>query len=210
MKTEFRIFLDMDGVIYNWMESGCKLFNVNTDDQDTRKILKKYHDGLEVIIDKQKVFQTVEEAGSSFWENLNLYPWSKKLYSSLCDIAPVTILTSPGMWSHAYAGKIAALKRDFNINHLILAKNKYLVASPNTLLIDDKKKNIKEFRDASGWGWVWPNSFCIEDKEIDIDSCISECLVYAEKVKYKVNNRDINSLMDICSHDNDRHIDLSE
>ncbi|MGZ8887684.1 MAG: hypothetical protein ACXW1A_05410, partial [Nitrososphaeraceae archaeon] len=91
---KLKIFLDLDGVCYNWSKSANKVFNINPDDQENRKILKTYHDALEMLVNKHDVYNKIENLGFEFWENLELFPWANALYESLTEIGNVTILTS--------------------------------------------------------------------------------------------------------------------
>jgi len=159
---------------------------------------------------KQEVFETIEGLGAKYWENLELFPWATALYNGLSEIGDVTILTSPGSWTHAGRGKLLALKRDFEIKNFILAKKKEVCAAPNAILIDDKKKNISKFREEGGWGHVWPNSFCIDDKEPTAEQALADCFAYVKQVKAKVADRKVNQIIDLLSYDNDRDVDLSE
>lgn len=207
---KLKIFLDLDGVIYDWMSSALDVFKIDSKDAHVRKILKTYHDGLEMIRSKQEVFEKVESLGAEYWQNLKLLPWANTLYEALTELGEVTILTSPGSWTHAGRGKLLALKRDFEVKTFILAKKKEICAAPNTILIDDKKKNISRFREAGGWGYLWPNSFCIEDGEPKVEEALFECLDYVKSIKEKITDRKINEIMDTLVHDNLREEDLSE
>lgn len=207
---KLKIAVDLDGVLYNWMGSALKIFNVNPNNKENRKILKTYHDGLEMIKSKQEVFEIIEKHEAKFWENLELFPWANTLYEALTELGEVTILTSPGSWTWAGRGKLLALKRDFEIKNFILAKKKEICASPNMILIDDKKKNISRFREAGGWAYLWPNSFCIEDGEPSQTKAIIDCLDYVKKVREKIADRKIDQILDILCHDNDREEDLIE
>lgn len=207
---KLKIYLDLDGVIYNWMESALEIFNINKNDTENKRILKTYHDGLEMIVPKQELFEKIESLGEKYWENLKLLPWANSLYEGLCEIGEVTILTSPGFWSKAGEGKLAALKRDFHINKFILAKDKHLCAAPNCILIDDKKKNVANFREFGGWAFLWPNQFCIEDNEPNKEIAIDQCLKYTKEVRRKILDRRVNQIMNELSHDNLKEEDLTE
>jgi len=207
---KLKIYLDLDGVLYNWTDSAVKVFNIDPHDKHNRKILKTYHDGIEMIRSKQEVFEKIEELGAEYWEGLKLFPWANTLYEALTEIGDVTILTSPGSWTYAGRGKILALKRDFQIKNFILAKKKEVCAAPDCILIDDKKKNVLRFREAGGWGHLWPNSFNIEDGDPTRRSSDLDCLEYVKKVKNKVIDRQIPEIMNLLSHDNSRDDILEE
>jgi len=207
---KIKIALDLDGVLYDWMGSALRHFQLNPSDPLIRNVVSRYHDGLEMIKPKKEVFEAVESLGAEYWESLQLLPWAQELYRCLSEIGDVTVLTSPGAWTHAGRGKLLALRRDFQIKTFILAKKKEICAAPNAILIDDKKKNIEKFRQAGGWGYVWPNSFCIEDGKPNASQAIADCISYVKQVKTKIADRKINEIMDALVHDNGRNEDLSE
>lgn len=202
--------LDLDGVIYNWLKSGLKLFNIDPEIEKNRVLLKTYHDSLEMIRNKHEVFDAVESAGSDFWSNLELLPWGLELYDSLTKLGNVTILTSPGLWTYAGQGKQIALKRDFGIKSFILAKEKHICARPNAILIDDKKKNVTNFRKAGGWSYLWPNQFCIQDEQPNINTAMHYCLEYVKHVRSTIANRKVNEIINVLSSDNLREEELIE
>lgn len=205
-----KIMLDLDGVIYDWLGAAINVFDINPLDPHSRKILKSYHDSIEMLRNKQEVLETIEGLGAAYWENLKLLPWAIQLYDALIELGDVTILTSPGSWTYAGRGKILALKRDFDIKNFILAKKKEVCAAPNAILIDDKKKNIAKFRDAGGWAYRWPNSFCIYDNEPPVEEALANCLDYVKAVRTKVADRKTNQIMDLLCHDNNRDEDMIE
>ena len=207
---KLKIYLDLDGVLYDWMGSALQVFKVDAKSPENRRILKTYHDGLEMIKSKQEVFETIESLGAAYWENLKLFPWANALYEALTELGEVIILTSPGSWTYAGRGKLLALKRDFEIKNFILAKKKEICAAPDCILIDDKKKNVARFREAGGWSHLWPNSFCIEDGQPPAATAIADCLEYVRTVKHKVVDRRIPDIMDMLAYDNQREQDLTE
>jgi 5'(3')-deoxyribonucleotidase len=207
---KLKIYIDLDGVIYDWMSSALDVFKIDAKAADNRRILKTYHEGLEMIKSKKEVFNKIESLGASYWENLKLFPWANTLYESLTGLGEVTVLTSPGSWTYAGRGKMLALKRDFEIKNFILAKKKEVCAAPDCILIDDKKKNVTRFREAGGWAYLWPNSFCIEDGHPTQSGAIADCLEYVKAVRQKVIDRRIPLFMDMFAYDNQREQDLTE
>lgn len=196
--------------MYDWTGAAVKVFDIDPHDRHNRKILKTYHDSIEMLRSKKEVFDKIEELGFEYWQNLELFPWANTLYEALTEIGDVTILTSPGSWTYAGRGKLLALKRDFEIKNFILAKKKEVCAAPDCILIDDKKKNILRFREEGGWGYLWPNAFCIEDGHPTQQNAIHDCLEYVKLVKSKVVDRQIPEFMSMLSYDNKRDEDMSE
>ena len=83
-----------------------------------------------------------------------LLPWAKDLLSAAKKACKnVAILTSPGETvtsETAALGKILWSIKEFGENRLILAKQKYMCASPGAILIDDWEKFTKPWEEAGG------------------------------------------------------------
>ncbi len=180
------LFCDLDGVLYDWTKGACKLMDVDPTDPEIRKIIKEDWRGVELVCGEEKLGKAITDAGSEYWEDLELYPWAKKLYRKLSEKADVHFLTSNGSWEDAPAGKVKAVKRDFNTSRITITINKPNSAVPNSILIDDKPKNVEEFKKAGGEAYLWPNQYLIEDGDLDSDDVIDECLQAVDKMLNKI------------------------
>jgi hypothetical protein len=182
------VYLDLDGVLYSWTGGVCKLFNINP--TDYLSIITQYG-GLEDMLGKQEIDKRINEAGQGFWANLDPLPWANKLYHSLCDKVGkdnVYFCTSHGSYASAPNGKITAVMRDFGASpkKVILIKDKYLLAKPQTILIDDFSENLDKFddiNDESVIGWLWPNEYEIKAGKVNADKEIDD--IIAEVGKYE-------------------------
>lgn len=168
-----KIFLDMDGFVFNWNKEACRIMGINDQDPNIRKILKNDPEGIEKICSKEDLYRTINDHGSAYWCNLDIFPWAKKVFEFLNNRGDCCFLSSPGKWLYAPAGKLQAILREFPGTPSLIGKEKYFAAHPEALLIDDHPKNIDKFVQHGGNGFLWPNQYYIED---ELDFCVSELL----------------------------------
>lgn len=187
-KRKIRILLDMDGVISDWLGAACKLCDIDLNDEEIREGLKKEKGFLENHVDEKVLWKNIEEAGVGFWENLELFSWSKKLYNTLKELGDeFAILSSPGKFteiaSNACNGKVLWLDNHFsNKEDYIFAYKKFLCASGNTILVDDSPNKIDPFIEAGGHGFLWPDPFSLIDGDINVDDTIDELVKYIKEL----------------------------
>lgn len=185
-KKKIKVWLDMDGVIANWLKGALDLCDVNLNDKAIRKKIKTEANILEDsdIVDKDTLWANIRKEGIDFWQNLELFPWSKKLYQALEDVADeFSILSSPGSFpdvaSQACAGKTLWLEKHFNNKRdYFFGYNKHRCADEQSILIDDGQHKIDQFIEAGGHGFLWPNSLSLIDEDVDIDNIINELIQY--------------------------------
>ena len=150
MKIE-TIFLDMDGVITNFMKAICEEFKLPYPPQ-------VYH-FFSDIRDKVNDFCT-----SDFWRNLQWMPDGRDILRAIMSTFGLDkIYFLSGMMPNIGSGSGKLLWIQLNLpvyrNRIILhtlGVPKSFLAQPNTLLIDDKDENVDEFIKAGGWGILVP------------------------------------------------------
>jgi 5'(3')-deoxyribonucleotidase len=188
-KKKIKIFLDMDGCISDWLGAACNLCDIDLNDTDIREGLKKKNGFLEDFVDEKVLWKNIEEAGVGYWENLDIFPWAKKLYKSLEELGDdFSILSSPGKFTEiaslACDGKVLWLDKHFdNKKNYIFAYNKSICASENTILVDDSQHKIDPFVEEGGHGFLWPNPLSLIDGDKDVDDTIDELVDYIERMK---------------------------
>lgn len=188
-KNTVKTFLDMDGVISDWIGSAAKLCDLDLNDKEIREGIKKDNGFVENYVDPDTLWKKIEEAGSDFWENLELFPWSKKLYNAVKGASDeFSILSSPGKFpitaSQACAGKVLWLDKHFD-NHedYIFCYQKYRCADENSVLVDDSDYKIEPFQEAGGNGFLWPNPLSLLDGDVDVDETINDLVKLIESLK---------------------------
>lgn len=186
--TKPRIMLDLDGCIYAFNKAALELFDII---QITEK------EGLKVaeVFELDAVFPfdfnaAIQKAGAKFWENLELFPWAEKLMELIkSKNIDYCFFTSFGRFTEGSVGKINSLKKHFPDIPVIMGKQKWLAASPHAFLIDDRERNVVNFREYGGYAYRWPCEYLFEFKKLriedtfnDLDRKIEEWL---EEIKYK-------------------------
>ena len=150
------VFLDMDGVIVNWDEGVCKLFS---NYYEWKPEHKSICDALNIT--KSQLWSKVRST-KGFWENLQPYPWLDELLDVLNDYE-VHICTSPGICdAETFHGKATWINKylgsKFNKN-FVLTPNKWMLAKPDRILIDDYDKQITPFKEAGGHTILFPQEW---------------------------------------------------
>lgn len=191
------IYLDIDGCISNWYKGVCECCGVDFYSPSVRKELKdrKEFKKSEIgfsFVEQDKMWSNIEDAGIDFWINLDMFPWSKKLYDTLTEVGDVCFLTSPGNIlknplgsSMAAAGKVIWVQKHFNTNNLLIGYNKSFCANKDSILIDDSYSKISEFKLKGGHTYYWPNCISLLDGDIDYNMEINKLVKY---IKDRSNN----------------------
>lgn len=133
------IYLDMDGVLVDWVGGVLSSFGRNPFDQ----LDLNQHDLFEFFGLPQQVFWNEIASDPAWWAALRPYPWYKELYQLASRYAnEVVICTSPGRCPASPHGKMLWLKEFLGIegDKVILTSQKYRLAyQPGTVLIDDSE-----------------------------------------------------------------------
>lgn len=167
-----KCFLDLDGVIVDFIGGVCKAHNV------PNPWLKKEYKGLwgaeEMFgIDKSKFWGIMDE---DFWANLEWTKEGKDILALVEDCfgkENVIILTTPCDTEGGVNGKVKWIKKnlpDYSKQFLIGFK-KHFCANKNVVLVDDCDKNIIDFRREGGFGVLvprpWNTLYKLEGKLLD-------------------------------------------
>lgn len=150
-----KILLDMDGVLSDFFTSAVKNLNQATGKNITIPEYVSYN-----TFDMEKIwgisvedFWKFADNSETFWEDISPYPWYKEIYSYLTNFGEVTLATSPAPHNVSCATQKAKwVKKYLGLdNHsMMIGSRKYLMANPNTILVDDYHKNIEKFSNAGG------------------------------------------------------------
>lgn len=110
-----------------------------------------------------------------FWRNLPYFPWMFDLVDTLKEIAPVTIASSPTSSNlNCITEKLFWLKKHLGItsSECMFGSRKYLMARPDTLLIDDYSHNTEKFIKSGGKAILVPSSWNTDMKEINVPNFV--------------------------------------
>jgi hypothetical protein len=140
---DYKIFLDMDGVLVNFDEQFQELTGMMP-----REFESKYS--------SDEFWEKIDGAGVGFWRGMKWMPGGEALYNRASQFDHA-LLSSPSRSEVSKIGK-RLWRRDKTPNtKLILARsyNKRKYAAPNHILIDDRADNIQQWRDAGGIGILY-------------------------------------------------------
>ncbi len=163
------ILLDMDGVIADFMGAILELHG-------QRELADKWPDGEAdyagvLGMTKDEFWKPVDGLGGRFWAGFPPYPWLNELLALLRETAPFTISTSPSRSAACASAKVEWLREHFQeplYMDFMIGTQKYLLAKPDVVLIDDQHKNIDKFREHGGQAILfpqpWNSNFAITDR----------------------------------------------
>jgi hypothetical protein len=138
-KTEYTIYCDLDGVLVDFDRGYQELTGITTQQADTK--------GVEAF------WEPLTKAGATFWITLKWMPDGKQLWNYIKKYNPI-LLSAPSREESSKLGKRVWVKRELPGVKLILksAVRKQEYANSNSILIDDRKKNIDQWVAAGGIG----------------------------------------------------------
>ena len=137
--SKYKIYVDMDGVLVDFDGGYEKLTGMTTRAADEK--------GPEFF------WKPISKAGAKWWITLNWMPDGKQLWDYVKKYNP-ELLSAPSREEASKMGKRVWVKRELPGVKLILrsADKKQEFASPNSILIDDREKNIEQWKSAGGVG----------------------------------------------------------
>jgi len=137
--NEIKIFVDMDSVLTDFQKAvkklGPKAVQGLADDATQEQ--------------KQVMYDAIEEAREPFWAEMSWTERGEELWKILKPYKPV-ILTSPGKFLYAPAGKNTWMNKNLPGISYFLEEDKWYYVEPNAVLIDDMEKNIRDWDAAGG------------------------------------------------------------
>ena len=134
-----KIYCDMDGVLVDFEKGYEEL---------TGRNIKGQH-----VSGGPDFWDPITKAGASFWVKLAWMPDGKQLWEYIKPYTPV-LLSAPSREESSRIGKYVWVKREMPGTKLILrsAERKQEFATPQSILIDDRKDNIERWKEAGGIG----------------------------------------------------------
>ena len=136
---DYKIYSDMDGVLVDFEKGYEKLTGID---------LKG-----EYRPDGEDFWKPIEQAGVGYWAGLEWMSDGKQLWSYLKPFNPV-LLSAPSRSQSSRIGKHVWVKHKIPGTKLILryASQKQQLATPESVLIDDRQANIDQWEAAGGIG----------------------------------------------------------
>jgi len=144
-QNRYNIFCDIDGVLANFNKKYKELTGYNSEEYEK--------------FDKNKFWKPVDKMGVEFWSTLEWMPEGKELWKYIKKYRP-KLLSAPSQHPTSKIGKKIWVKQHLQNVELILvpAVEKQKYASSNSILIDDFKKNIEQWKNAGGIGVLYKNT----------------------------------------------------
>lgn len=171
MKNKVTVFIDLDGVLVDWL-NGIREFAGKPTDlydcfrQDPHSLNQT---SVDTLFGGRPILQKLQyEMSAKWWAELQLFPWAKYLIDTMSNNFDMAFLTSPGKCYNAAAGKVMWQHEHYKDTPIIMTKHKYLAASPTKVLIDDDDWQLTRFDRAGGLAIKWPNQFALENQSIEL------------------------------------------
>ena len=144
--TEWIVLLDSDGVLSDFVSAAIKAHGHDATHESVTSW--NFYEGWG--LNDEQFWSKCK--GKEFWQSIEPYPWATEFYSRLAKMFDVYICTAPAEDDECFAGKLDWYKRVLGVgmNRVVFARNKWLLANPLRLLIDDSPKNVSEFQNNSG------------------------------------------------------------
>ncbi len=189
----FRLFVDLDGVVADWLGRAIDSFGINTKNPTVRQILSTDVRGLEQLIDPDFMWRVIDAGEEQWWHEIKLFSWSQYLISELELLSPgnVCFLTQPGKQGTSAHGKSDWIRKHFGTEQFLLGAPKHFCANRYSFLIDDSPWKIDKFNQAGGHGILFPNSFAIQAKEQ------GECADKSVTIRVDHGKATVNSLLSV-------------
>ena len=137
-EDKYQIYCDMDGVLTDFESGYEKLTGID--------LKGKFQQGSDF-------WDPISKAGVGFWAGLQWMPGGKELWAYLKPFNPI-LLSAPSREESSRIGKAVWVKHKIPGTKLILryAKQKQQLATPKSILIDDRQINIDQWEAAGGVG----------------------------------------------------------
>ncbi len=146
----YKIYCDMDGVLTDFEKRfHQKLNEVGPDHyplKDIQKVVKPKD--FEAIFGIEEFWNFIDKiVGVGFWVGMDWMPQGQELWNFISPYKP-DLLTSPSRDNGSRLGKQLWAKNNLNPKPKVImaySADKQRYANENSILIDDKKSNIKEW-----------------------------------------------------------------
>lgn len=145
----FKIFVDLDGVLTNF-------------DKALEKALGRPVKGD--FGNDPKVWAAITNAGEEYWSEMEWMPDGHELWDAV-EIYKPTILTAPTRHKSSVEGKKIWIRENLPPGTpFYIDQDKAKYADKDSILIDDREKNIKKWEEAGGIGILHKNTITTLDK----------------------------------------------
>jgi len=159
------VYLDMDEVLSDFVEAACSL--QGRDHEEIRAQQKgKWGIHEPLGITEQDLWQSIWNfpgGEEHFWDSLQPTPWFSEFIGIIHKLSVEYrfdwfIVSSPSIKAGSHLGKVWWLKRYFGqtFSSFCLLSEKWRLAKPGALLIDDYERNCQLFEEHGGESLMFP------------------------------------------------------
>jgi len=161
------ILVDLDGVLVNFHSPaflywGCSPNIFDYPSQYGWDIVDALnHQRKARGLEKVTPYQFWRGLDKEFWATLPMYPYARTFMAGLERMVGqenITICTSAAFDSECAGGKVEWINRELPAyrRQYFIGCQKFRLANPNVLLIDDSEKNVDSFREYGGSTLLFP------------------------------------------------------
>lgn len=158
------IYCDMDEVLSDFIGGACKAHGITREELKNSRPDNSWWSMQEIMNLTEKDFWKPIKTTKHFWLDLEPTPWFCSVVDWLnkrkCNGHKVRIATSMGCDPRALTDKALWLQKywvGFSISDLVILKDKWMMATPNRVLIDDNITNCEMFSGRGGHSILFPN-----------------------------------------------------
>lgn len=172
-----QLYIDLDGVLADFFGGVCRLLDRDPGPPTSDMGLARHFD-----MDDDAFWRRIDDAGHTFWAELEPYPWTHELLAIAGKIVGskgfVVIATSPTWHGSSAHGKMEWMDKyvgaGSHFRDFMIGTHKHLLAhSTKQMLIDDRPGQVEKFDEAGGRAILWPMPW---NGTGTLDSRRDECL----------------------------------
>lgn len=148
-EPQYKIYVDLDGVLADFIAGVSKLLDVEYSDE-------KYNSDPKFRSDMWRAVTKYSKEGGQLWSELDTMPDAGQLWSYVEKYNP-EILTAAGNPAYGADAQKRAwvpwmIGSDIKVNIVRKSADKAQYATPDSILIDDQAKSINPWKAAGGIG----------------------------------------------------------
>jgi 5'(3')-deoxyribonucleotidase len=153
----------MDGVLVDFVTAAFRTHGKEPDLQNWP--IGQYElIGLLGVTDEE-FWTKIDNEGLDWWLNLDPLPWCKDLWHMLQSYGKVYVASKPHKHPNSAHGKIRWLHKHIDdklsSNDYIFGGSKFLLANPQSILVDDSVQQCNDFVKHGGYSVVFPQPWSI-------------------------------------------------
>jgi len=178
MNDNLKIFLDIDGVLTDFVGSSIRQLGLKADPINCK------WDFFVPEMTADVFWANITLIGPRFWSDMPEYEWIEDLISLVVRYDPeFTLLTSPARCPFSWSGKRLWIQKRFGarFDRQIMTNDKHFCAAPGRVLIDDNEINCKKFAKWGGQAILFPQSWNPLGNDVDRIEHVADRLEQAKR-----------------------------